>query len=278
MTAPAGETQETTASAAESAIVDDAFNATEAIRTTAKWLASALGAIPSLAVVASIVRAPGSAGFDTVQLSAGVVLATVGALIGVLAFAWVLAPVALEDTDVSRISFTRLPGQSFTSWDALANQLATVRRSETAFGLKARSASRASALAEAEAALAVAEVEAAKELADAAPNDAGLKQAVHAARQAHLDAKRKAVKAADTARSRTDDHQGMVVQLDRLLGVRRDAYRLAAADKVGARFRIARWVTILAAALIASGVILLGLAPKETPPEKAPPAAAQSVP
>jgi hypothetical protein len=257
-----------TANVAESAIVDDALNAAESTRTTAKWLASALGAIPSLAVVASIVRAPGDGGFDAVLLSIGVVLAAAGGIVGVLAFARVQAPVALEDTDVSKISFVRLPGQSFTSWQGLADQLNKVRQSETDFAVKAKTANRAAKLAEVEAELAQSELDAAEKRAADTPDDVGLKQAARAAQGVHLEAELRAIKAADVARSRVDDHEVMLIQLERLLAIRRDAYRLAATDVVRARFKTAQTVAVLAAVLITAGVILLGLAPKEAPPGK----------
>lgn len=269
----AAKTAETSASAApsaESAVVDDALSAAEGTRTTAKWLASALGAIPSLAVVASIVRAPGDAGFDAALLSIGVVLAAAGAIVGVIAFARVLAPVGLEDTDVSTVSFTRLPGQSFTSWPELADQLSRVRQSETAFGVKAKAAKRVAAFAQGQAEVAREELEAAEKRSADAPNDTELKDAARSAREAHLDAKRKAVKAADVASSRADDHELMAVQLQRLLAIRRDAYRLAATDEVGARFRTAQAAAVIAALLIAAGVILLGLAPNDAAPTDKP--------
>jgi hypothetical protein len=278
--AAAGKVEEpepsTTASSAESAIVDDALHAADATRTTARWLASALGAVPSLAVVASIVRAPGNGGFDAVLLSIGVGLAAAGAVVGVLAFARVLAPAALEDADVSKVSFVRLQGQSFESWQKLADQLRNVRQNETTFAVKANAAKRAAKLAEAEAELTAAELEAAEKRAADAPNDTDLKLAAHVAREADLKARRKAVHAADMARSRADDHQVMLIQLERLFAIRRDAYRLAATDEVGDRFRKAQMAAVLAAALITAGVILLGLAPKEAPPDKPQPTTTQT--
>lgn len=88
---------------AASIVVDEAVSVVDGIRSTARWIASSFGAIPSLAVLTSIVRAPGDAGFDPLKLALGVGLAALGAATGVLFFAWVIAPVPLEDHDVRKL-------------------------------------------------------------------------------------------------------------------------------------------------------------------------------
>jgi hypothetical protein len=143
-----------------------------------------------------------------------------------------------------------------------------VRQSETDFAVKAKAANRAAKRAEADAGLAQSELDAAEKRVANTPDSRDLKEAADAAQGVHLEAERKAVETADVARSRADDHEVMLNQLERLVAIRRDAYRLAATDEVRARFKAAQAVAVLAAVLIAAGVILLGLAPKEAPPSK----------
>jgi hypothetical protein len=105
-------------------IVDTARDAATGTRGAAKWMASALGAIPSLAIIGAIVRDPGEGGFDATQLALGVLLAALGAIIGVIAFARVIAPVRVEDKHLKDAHLARIPGHSYT-------EISTLRRTST---------------------------------------------------------------------------------------------------------------------------------------------------
>src|SRR5262245_61236324 len=100
----------TASTSAAATVVGDALHAAEGTRTASRWLALALGAIPSLAVLGAILRGPGDAGSNAWLLGVGVILAATGALVGVLGFARVVAPVGLEESKVrEKVPLSRLP-------------------------------------------------------------------------------------------------------------------------------------------------------------------------
>jgi hypothetical protein len=258
--------------AAAPAFVDEAVAAAEGTRTAARWIASALGAIPSLAILASIVRAPGDTGFDATKLAVGVALAAGGAIIGVLGFAWVIAPVPLEDKDVADVDLTRIPGQPFTSFGELNQELARLRRGAADLESRATSslvaAKRTEALAQSEEAAA----KAAEAEAQAAPADTELQARAQATRASADGAAAEAAAAAATAAADSAELTQWQTQVARRDSVRFDAYRLKAASTVGMRYLVARCGAALSVALVAAGVVLLGLAPnlKGAPPAPSP--------
>src|SRR6266508_179206 len=208
-------------------VVDEAVGAAAGTRTAARWLASALGGIPSLAILASIVRAPGDAGFDETKLAVGVALAVLGAIVGVLGFARVIAPVPLEDKDLRGFDLTRIPGQPFTTFEELVKDMTDLRSGATGEEYEATGSLRASKRAEVKA--------------------------------------QQDESAAKTAEQAAADAAGLGVwteQLSRREAIRRDVYRLKAADEVGRRYLHARVAAVFAAGLIAAGVVLLRLSPK----------------
>src|SRR2546430_12050898 len=99
----------TSVTPAADSVVDDAQSAAAGIRQAAKWIASALAAIPALAVVGNIVKGPGDAGFQAPLLLVGVVLAAAGAYLGIYFFSEVLAPVPLEDVNLQGFDMSHLP-------------------------------------------------------------------------------------------------------------------------------------------------------------------------
>jgi hypothetical protein len=243
-----------------SEVVDEAVEAAAGTRTAARWLASALGAVPSLAVLSSVVRAPGNAGFDLATLAAGVGLAALGAIVGVLGFARVIAPVPLEDTDLRDLDLKRIPGQPYTTFDELNNHMDAIR--SAAAGGEYAVAEATAAAHEAEAEAAAAEAEATRLEAEA--TEPGNQEAARRARST-ADAKRRESTAAHAqAASEAARLPIWTDQLVRREAIRRDAYRLLAADKVGRRYLQARILAVIAVGLIAAGVVLLGLAPKSS--------------
>ncbi len=243
-------------------VVDEAVGAAAGTRTAARWLASALGGIPSLAILASIVRAPGDAGFDETKLAVGVALAVLGAIVGVLGFARVIAPVPLEDKDLRGFDLTRIPGQPFTTFEELVKDMTDLRSGATGEEYEATGSLRASKRAEVKAQQDEAAAKTAEQEAAANPTDQALQQrAAEARTRADAAQRDAAAKAAQAAA----DAAGLGVwteQLSRREAIRRDVYRLKAADEVGRRYLHARVAAVFAAGLIAAGVVLLGLAPK----------------
>lgn len=255
------ETPVSEAEPAASIVVDEAVSVVDGIRSTARWIASSFGAIPSLAVLTSIVRAPGDAGFDPYKLALGVGLAALGAATGVLFFAWVIAPVPLEDDDVRKLALRRLPGQPYRALDELDKDLAISRSAVTEKEQQVGQKQAAAKTAEARVvqyALAAnrAELEAADVTADQS-----LKQAARQARAKADTARTTAAEAAAEAAAAIESLSLWTTQLNRRYRIRQDAYRLAAADIVGRRYLIARIGAVVSVALVASGIVFLGLAP-----------------
>ncbi|MFF3249109.1 hypothetical protein ACFYWY_36520 [Streptomyces sp. NPDC002870] len=242
--------------------VDEAVAAAEGTRTTARWIASSLGAIPSLAVLASVVRAPGDVGFDPVKLALGVALAALGALVGVLGFARVLAPVPLEDTDIQRLDLKRIPGQPYATFKDLDRDLKRLRDDLAEKEVEAAQSRNAAKAADSDAQ----QAETAAEAAEATADNRALRRS---AEKARADATLKRSLATEQARRADADAARLTVltdQVSRRDTIRRDAYRLKATDVVGTRYSQALIASIASVAVIAAGVTLLGLAPepKET--------------
>ncbi|MDO8210155.1 hypothetical protein [Conexibacter sp. CPCC 206217] len=233
-------------------LFDDAIEAAEGTRRAALWVASALGAIPSIAIVGAIVRDPGRGGFDELELIFGVFAAAVGALVGVLGLANVIAPVALKEGDLKGFLLAPIPGAGFETYDELRKSTAKLRT---------RTADEAYTVATLKDDAATA-----RAVAVAAAADASV------ASETRAELALKSAEAEATATSGETTLATMRQQLDDRYAVRRAAYRLKASQRVGVRFRWA-WATSFAAVLlVATGVALLGLAPLPDPESRAAPA------
>jgi hypothetical protein len=261
-----GQTDPGQASAGVSSpVIDQAVTAADGTRVVARWIASSLGAIPSLAVLASIVRAPGDSGFDTGQLALGVSLAATGALLGVLAFAWVALPVPLEDKDLKNLDLRRIPGQPYTRFDQFSESLERLRAAAAQQQYDAASALDESNQVQAAAQALDATANTAQEKAAAAPGDTTLAAAAAAARAdaAQADAQAKVKMAAATAAG--DSAARWQAQITRRDSIRMDAYQLKASDVVRERFKAACLSAVVAVGLIAAGIVMLGIAPNTQP-------------
>ena len=244
-------------------VADEAVFAAEQTRKTSAWLASALGAIPSLAIVGALVRAPGDYGFDDDELKLGIALAAAGAVVGILAFARVMAPLKLTNKSLQKFEVDRLPGHHFTSTAELLEEIDLLKSAVRHERLDAAESRREAEDAKAAAAEAEKDAIEAEAAAKAAPADA--------AKQAQAVDKRRI---ADTKKQETDSavahaaEQAITPQIwdneirarERL---RADALRLTAADTVGRRYFWARVIAVLSVALVAAGIYYLALAPIE---------------
>ncbi|BBH70729.1 hypothetical protein ACTI_74140 [Actinoplanes sp. OR16] len=249
---------------------DLAVAAADGTRSTARWLASALGAIPSLAVLAALVRAPGDGGFDPASLIGGVTLAAIGALVGVLGFAAVLVPLSLETTDLSRMDLSRIPGQPFRAAAELASRLEASRAGANDAEGQILVAHARAQEAEHQRTAAESTLVGAEQASEAKPRDKALTEAV---REARISAAEKRVAAA-SATARLTSLQFSLAQwseqVRRAELVQRDAFLLHAADVVRRRFFIARILACFSVALVAAGVLLLATAPEPKPKDSAP--------
>jgi hypothetical protein len=252
-------------------VADEAVFAADQTRKTSAWLASALGAIPSLAIIGSLVRDPGDYGFDTTELALGIGLAAAGAVLGTLAFAWVISPLKLTNDDLANFDMTRLPGPHFDNAQELLveielfKDLARADREEGA-GVR-REAARAKALAaEAERLALLAEA-----AAKATSGDAGLQATAAEARQRADVAKQEMEQAAADAAAQAVTTPRWEGELEARERFRADALRLRAADEVGDRFFVAKLGAIVSVALVAAGIYFLALAPIEKTPDASAP-------
>jgi hypothetical protein len=258
---------------ADAGVVDEARSAAAGTRSAARWLASALAAIPSLAIVTTLVSGPGDAGFREGRLIWGVALAALGALIGVISFAGVFAPVPLTDKDLARADLRSIPGSRYPSFPVLAKAIEALRDASV---LREGELSEAEADAKkAESQAAAAEAYATTLEADAKDGDDALKERAKKAR-AEADAKRLVSQdAAGSFAALTARSKFLFDQLERAKSLRHEAYLLKAADVVGAKYSTAQAGAVVATILIAAGVAFLALAPKPKP--KADTAAAVSL-
>jgi hypothetical protein len=254
-------------------VADEAVNAAAQTRKTSAWLASGLGAIPSLAIVGALVRAPGDYGFDDNELALGIFCAALGALVGLLAFAWVIGPLKLTDKSLTGFDIQRLPGHHYEDARELLDELGAIKRAARSDRRDAKEALRRAEGAQAEASAAEREALNAELEAKANPSDAD-KQATAARLRATAADKKlegeESVAAAAAAAVTVSIWGEQVRARERL---RADALRLTAADEVGTRFVVARVVVVAAVALVAAGFYFLALAPIEktvAAPAKAP--------
>lgn len=252
-------------------VVDDARSEADGTRETARWIASAFAGIPALGILAALVRAPGDKGFDWLPLLIGILLSGAGAVVGILAFARVFAPVPLNENDLKDdLDLTGIPGHPFTTYGPLADELASLR---SVLGPKLvetedaqADADRAKAIAaEFEAQAAVAE----KASADS-PNDQELKNRAFAARDAANARKVAAAELTALASYREGSTTSLRKQIDAREAIRGDALRLLAADAVSSNFRQARTAVIAASVAVALGIFALAMAPKTTASPSAP--------
>ncbi|WP_436536119.1 hypothetical protein [Actinoplanes sp. HUAS TT8] len=249
---------------------DLAVSAAEGTRSTARWLASALGAIPSLALLTALVRAPGEAGYDTLPLILGVAAAATGALVGVLGFARVLVPLSLENKDLAGMDISRVPGQPYQSADDL---LADLGRRQAAMTTKEGEILLIEAKAQLAEGLRVAaesELTVAEQRSEAKPRDKLLTEAVRTARITAAERRTAAATAAADLASKQYSLAFSTEQVRRAEAIRRDIFLLRAADEVRERFLLARVLAAGSVVLVAGGVLLLAVAPqpkpKDTPP------------
>lgn len=248
------------ATAASEGVIDDARFGASGTRATARWIASGFGALPGLALVTTLVRAPGEQGFDAGVLAIGIALAALGAILGILGFANVLAPVPLANKDLETFDMDRLRSP-FQNYEALQDSIDTIRQE-----LEGKKVEQArldtdvkTALSEHEAA----EMDAreAEELAKDS-SDTAAKERAKTLRHDSDQKRMFATRAASHAASASHDLEVTQRQLDNRLLLRRDAYRLKASDEVASRFKTAQRSAIVATAFVAAGIGFLAMAPE----------------
>ena len=244
-------------------VVDEARAAAAGTRRTAAWIASLLSAIPGLAIVATLVEGAGERGYDSSDLFFGALLASLGGVTALWAFARVMTPVPLTGADLGEFEVSKIPGSEFSDYAGLENAIRLARQSvEEAGGASEISEARAKH-SQAAAAYAVAEVERI-DRPGANPDEVG--QAKREAREMQSRASAAAGEAArDAVSKRVADEE-----FARTLMLRKEALLLKAAEVVRERFNFALGIGSVAIVLISIGLVLLALAPNEKIAEAAP--------
>jgi hypothetical protein len=256
---------------------DEYRNAAAGLRSTARWIASAFAAIPGLAVVGSLIKGPGSGGWEWLLLAPGIIAATVGAILGIYKFADVQRPGELTDSTVTDGQMTRLPeAHDFATFEALRGALERTRAAVSravliSLDAKGRAEAAAAEVASAEALLKALVASVSDKLA----SDRLAGQA-EKARSRLVDLSRHAADAAAESAVATRAAEAAAVPFTGYESLRRAAFGLALADVIKSRFNKALQYGALAAALVALGITLVALAPKEKE-EKAKPAAAPTL-
>jgi hypothetical protein len=243
-------------------IVDEARSAAGGTRQAAKWMASALAAIPALAVVGNLIKGPGEGGFDALLLFVGVGAAAAGAYLGIYLFSTVLEPVPLKDLDLATFDMANVPGQPFKSYEHLRSNL-DKRIGDHARARKRADYAKVYAVRAVEEAVG-AEARVARTKADLAanPSDPDLKDL--AATAAH-DSEAKAFRSGQLAGAAAAAEQEAVTfqhQVEGLERIRAQAFQLKASDEVSSRYARAKHEAIIAVGLVAIGVCLVAIAPK----------------
>jgi hypothetical protein len=250
--------------ASEDEVVDDALHAAAGMRTTARWIASAFGGITGLGILAPLVTGPGDAGFDEGRLLAGVLLGAAGATLGILMFARVLAPVALTDAYLRKKAFdvTRIPGHPFGTFDELTDNLEVFRGAAGEADHRVGRSARAAKQAEKEALAAEKEAAEAKNASDEDRESEDLKAKAAEAEKLAKQERDIATKRAQDAVLAAESVSSWSEQFQAREAIRKDAYRLQAADEVADRYYDARWAAVAAVFLVALGLALIALAPR----------------
>jgi hypothetical protein len=241
-------------------VVDEATAAAAGTRQAARWIASALGGIPGLAIVGSIVTGPGDAGFSSNLLIAGVALSSAGALLGILFFGHVLTPVPLTDEDLKGLVMSRVPGYADPTFEEMTNSIAEARGSTASQSDAENRADGAARLSEG---LAVAAEAAAKRAAELLTQNPDSDDAKEAARRTQAEAERRRAEAGAEAGEAAAQTAYLALwkrRLAALESLRGQAFKLEAADVVRGRFKLAQGFCVLAVALVAAGLICLALA------------------
>jgi hypothetical protein len=259
----AGETSTTTTSAIDVA-TDEYRNSANGLRATARSIASAFAAIPALAIVAALIKGPGSAGWQPGLLIPGIILAAAGATLGIYKLADVQRPGELTDATVTNEEMQRLPeAHGFVSFSELRAALENARASAARARMNAVDAQ---GYADADAA----QVKAAQDTltalvasAQTATSDERLNRAVADARQQVISTETAAAGSAAEAALAQRAAESARIPFAGFEALRRAAYGLALSDIIKQRFNQALWFVAIAVVLVAAGVTLVALAPKE---------------
>jgi hypothetical protein len=244
-----------------SAVADEATQSAAGTRKAALWIATALGGIPAIGILTALVRSPGESGFQPEYLWPGILLAAIGALVALLAFARVITPLGLEDSKLMGFDLTRVPGSPWNTFnDEFLSDIAKQRRAVALWNKQVDEAKEIANDAAKDATAAQKAAEDAKKEAAADPNNQ-TKQGDAAKAEARAAASKQDASECEENAQVLAETSVWADQLKAYERIRGDAYRLKAADEVKSRYSDALIATVFAVLAIALGIGLLALAP-----------------
>jgi hypothetical protein len=248
---------------ADTSVVEDAANAAAGLRSTARWVASALAAIPSLAILATLFKPPEGTQFDEGRLFVALMVAAAAAILGIVYLSRVLKPAQLRPGDLDGFDMRELPGAPFSSIDELRRSIEGAQRVVAVKRVLVDDAEADVALAKSHSDQAKAALEAVEKLLKENPSDPGLQELAAASRDAW--SKLDLVTAAESAKAASAARvlKGQEHQLNARLALLRDAYRLKTTDIVASRYREALYACGASLLAIGFAVFLLLTAPKK---------------
>ena len=248
-------------------VIDDARHAAQGLRSSALWVGTALAAIPSIALVGTLLKPPDGTSFTPWMLAVGVLLATGGALLGILALATVNKPVAIEDYQLDGFRMTRIVEAVDNDYDTLLERIRRTNQAVADAATRAVDLHLRADLATAALTTATALAEKLQALAKGS-NSSTAHDDANAARDALSAASAAAGQAAGLAAAadRMRDHTEK--QLAAALSIRKSVFSLVATDVVSRRYNDALGGVAVAAVAVAAGVALIVLSPAKKEEEK----------
>jgi hypothetical protein len=114
-----------TAQAPDDPVVDEALASAAAYRRVGQTFTAVLAAIPTVAVLSSLIRAPGDSGFEEGKLLAGLAAVAVSVGIAVALAVHIRSPVDIrdDDSDVRRFEMSRVLGARNPDYASLMTQI-----------------------------------------------------------------------------------------------------------------------------------------------------------
>jgi hypothetical protein len=228
-----------------------------------------LAAIPSLTILATLLKVPEGEQFNEWRLFWAIFFAALGAVVGITFFSRVLRPGEATEADVDEFDMSRLPQSPFPTIDALRNSTQGFRDAAADKRIEVADAEAESQRAKAASEEAKAAFEAVEKLLKENPNDAGLKRLAEVKREAWSTLSPRAGVVTGVAASAARSLKETQAQLKAREVLLKDVYGLKTADLVSGRYRTAIIASWVATALVALGLFLLLTSTEEKTPFEA---------
>jgi hypothetical protein len=250
-------------------VAADAEDASSGLRGTARWAASALAAIPSLTILATLLKAPEGEQFKEGRLFWAILFAALGAAVGITFFSRVLRPGEAKKSDIDGFDMSRLPDTPFPTIDELRDSTHGFQEAVADKRIEVADAEAESERASATSEEAKTASETVEKLLKENPTDAGLQKLAKAKRAEWSSLSAKAGLAHAVAASAARSLKETQAQLEARSALLKDVYRLKTADLVAGRYGTAIVASWIAVASVALGLFLLLTSTEERKPFQA---------